>query len=674
MVSGAEDTVLGGERGYPADGEVNGVNGGLQNGIQHANGVKADEVDEAFIRSAVDKSAINALRMALYQMTGDPDLATMKITKEKIRGGALYDYVLSTEDEQIVKDKATEYLLKGPHTTPPPPSVSEARKLMNLFGGRMIADNDVLPGYEELCYDEFPRGVDWTKDAPPPPKEIITSHKVVIIGAGLSGIAAAIQLKRLGIPYVVIERQENLGGTWLWNSYPECRVDTLSYLFQYKFEKNYKWPEFFAARQDTLNYLEHVAAKYGVKEDFQFNKEVVAAVWDEASSSWQLKVKNKKTGVEEDLAANSVISAAGLFSVPNLPDIPGITDYKGHMFHTTEWDHSVDYKGLRIAVIGTGSTGAQLIPNMARAAKSLAIYQRTPNWIVTIDGYRAPVPSNLNWMFDNMPYYWNWYCYAAYFRSLDLAAIQVRDPAYEAKGGCINERNDGVREALTNYIHKKMAAKPELIPKLVPKYAPLIRRLVMDNGFYDALLQDNTELVTDGIEKITEKGIITKDGKEREFDLIVLAGGFKTSKYFFPINYVGRKGRKLDDLWSKDGARSYLGMVMPGFPNLFSLYGPNHQPRGGSLYSWAEIWARYAVASVVWMIENKAKSMDVRPEVYEDYQSRLDAEVKKLIWESPEGASYYVNEYGRSGVNMPWTTSEYHEMVIKPNPEDFNIS
>jgi 4-hydroxyacetophenone monooxygenase len=661
MVNGIEDAVLHGERGYPEDGEIT---GGKSNGV--ANG---EQPGDAFIRDAVEKAAVNPLRLALYQITADPELATMKITKEKIRGGVLFDYVLSPEDERIVREKAVALLKKGPIEEPPAPSVAEAQKLMNLFGGRMIEKNDVLPGYEELSFDKYPRGVKWAKAAPPAEK--LANYKVLIVGAGLSGIAAAIQLKELGIPYTVIDRQDRLGGTWLWNSYPECRVDTLSYLFQYKFEKNYKWPEFFAARQDTLDYLEHVATKHGIKDNFQFNKEVAAATWDESTSTWKVTLKSKLTGEEEIVTSNAVISATGLFSTPNLPDIPGITDFKGHIFHTTAWDHSVDYKDLRIAVIGTGSTGAQLLPNLGRVAKNLAVYQRTPNWIVTIEGYRAPVPENLNWMFDHMPYYWNWYCYAAYFRSLDLAAIQVKDEEYEGKGGKVNERNDGVRDALTKFITQKMAAKPELIKKLVPTYPPLVRRLVMDNGFYDTLLQDNVELVTDSIERITEKGILTKDGKEREFDLIVLAGGFKTSKYFFPTVYTGKNGITLEQLWKKDGARTYLGMVMPGFPNFFSLYGPNHQPRGGSLYSWAEIWARYAVDSIRYMLENDKKAMDVKPDVNDKYQDALDAASKKLIWEYSDGQSYYVNEFGRSGVNMPWTTSEYHSMVIKPNPDEF---
>jgi 4-hydroxyacetophenone monooxygenase len=634
------------------------------------NDTDANNVDEAFVREAVDKAGINALRMALYQVTGDPGLATMKIRKQKIRGGVLFDYVLGDEDIQTVKDKAVDYLLKaGVFKVPSPPTVDEARKLMNLFAGLMIKDWDVLPGYEELSFDEYPRGVEWSKK---PPLEKLARHKVVVIGAGLSGIATAIQLKRLGIPYVLYERQGGVGGTWLLNSYPECRVDTLSYLFQYKFEKNYPWSEYFASRQETQKYLEYVADKYGVKEDFRFNREVTAAVWDETSSTWRLTVRNKESGRDEAVAANSIISASGLFATPKKPDIPGIDSFEKPMFHTTQWDHSVDYTDKRVAVIGTGSTGTQLTPGLAGRVKSLAVYQRTPNWIVAYDGYRAKVQDHMQWLCDTMPYYWNWYCYAAYFRSLDLAALQVVDHGYEATGGSVNERNDDVRATLTKFIQDKFCDRPDLVPKLTPSYAPLVRRLVVDNGFYDVLKQPNVELVTESIERITPNGILSKDGKEREFDIIVLGAGFEVGKYFFPIDYVGKRGVSIESCWKKDGARSYLGMVNPGFPNLFTLYGPNHQPRGGSLYSWAEIWARYAVKSVVWMIEHEAKSMDVKQSVYDDYQTRLDERTRTLIWESA-GAGYYVNEFGRQGVNMPWTTSEYHEMVITPNPDDFDV-
>lgn len=631
------------------------------------------EVDEAFVREAVNQAGVNSLRLALYQVTADPELARMPVMKEKIRGGILFDYKLFTADEDIVRRKAIDFLLHARHNRiPTPPSVDETHKLMNLFCGENIKDNDILPGYEELAFEDFPRGVSWSSEPPAP--QTLANFKVIVIGAGLSGIATAIQLQQLGIPYTVIERQSGVGGTWLWNDYPEARVDTLSYLFQFKFEKRHRWRDFFASRPETQKYLEDITQKHGIQDHFVFNREVTRAEWDEASATWNITAVHQRTQQPESYTANAIISAAGLFSTPNsTPNIPGIEDFTGAIFHTTSWDHSVPYAGKSAAVIGTGSTGTQLTPALVRECRNVTIYQRTPNWIAAYEGYHEKVPSHVHWLCDQMPYYWNWFCYAAYYRSLDLAALQVRDVEFEAQGGRVNERNERVRKTLTDFIKTKMATKPELIPKLTPRYAPLVRRLVVDNGFFDCLLQDHVDLITESIETITPRGIRTVNGVEHEHDMIVLGCGFNTSKYFFPVEYIGRGGIRLDDTWTADGARSYLGMAIPGFPNFFSLYGPNHQPRGGSLYSWAEIWARYAVTSIVRLIERDARAMDVKPEVDRAYQRRLDEANSKLIWES-EGAGYYVNEYGRQGVNMPWTTSEYHEMVVEPNLDDYILS
>ena len=205
----------------------------------------------------------------------------------------------------------------------------------------------------------------------------------------------------------------------------------------------------------------------------------------------------------------------------------------------------------------------------------------------------------------------------------------------------------------------------------MPQYAPLVRRPPVDNGFYDCLKQDNVELVTGKIDYITETGIMSECGIHREFDLIALGSGFIPFK-LSSVRYIGPNGITLERSWKKDGARSYLGMAIPGYPNLFTLYGPNHQPRGGSMHSWAEIWSRYAVASIVYMIEHKVSLMEIRKDVFDEYQDRLDKSMKDLIWES-KGHGFYVNEFGRHCVSMPWTSQAYREMIMKPNYNEFNI-
>ncbi|KAG9529400.1 hypothetical protein KCU93_g3568, partial [Aureobasidium melanogenum] len=634
------------------------------------------DVDEEFIRKAVNDVDANVLRMAIYQITRDEKIKNMTVHKKAIRGGVLYDYILSKEDEDYVRAKVLEYLLKGPQSKPTPPTREEAYSMMDIFSDKPMREKPGEPSfdydeaYEELAIDDYPRAVNWS--AGQPSNETLQKWKVLVVGAGISGLAAAIPLQKLGIPFQIVERLDNVGGTWLLNSYPGARVDTMSFLFQYKFEKNYPWTEYFACAGETRQYLEHIAMKYHVADKITFNTEVVSAVWSEADKCYTVKTAGKD-GSENVSKYNAIISASGLFSTPNaMPDIPGIKDFKGPIFHTAHWDHDVSISGKRIAQIGTGSTGAQLAPCLAVEAKHLAVYQRTPNWMFKVEGYRNKVTPEMRWLCSHLPSYWNWFCWVTFYRSLHLASLQLRDEVYEAEGGVVNKRNAALRETLYNYMENELEGRPDLLAKMTPSYAPLVRRLVVDNGFFQTLKRDNVELVTEGIERITETGIQTKDGQHREFDIIALGAGFKTSQYLWPVNYVGRDGMTLEKAWKLDGARSYLGMSMPHYPNLFTLYGPNHQPRGGSLYSYGEIWARYAVASIVGMIERGAVSMEVKEDTFQSYQKKLDAQNKKLLWES-KGSSYYVNEHGRQAVNMPWTTAEYHPMIAQPNFDDYKL-
>lgn len=630
------------------------------------------DVNEDFIRTALTQADVNSLRMALYQITQDEELGTMQVTKADFRGGAVVDYVVSKEDQDIVRAKALKYFSSGPQNIPTPPSKEDTFKLMDMFSD-VPMDSDKAPsfnyeeGYEELAFDDFPRDVEWSTGVPP--MEKLKDFKILVVGAGISGIAASIYLKRAGIPFEVIEHQDSIGGVWNQNSYPHVRVDSPFSGFQYKFVKDYRWKEHFPAGAKIREYLLHVAQKFDILEHMRFNREVVAAKWDAATSQWIMTTRHKD-GTEEVQHCNVVFSAAGLFNAPNLPDIPGIESYKRPIFHTSRFDHSVDMKGKRVALIGTGSTGTQVAPALAEVAQHLSVYQRTAGWIAPFPFFRSPVSANLNWVFTHMPFYWNWHCYSSFVKSLNFFSLQEFDDDWKAKGGAINERNDNVRRALTEYVTECFKDRPDLLEKMMPNHAPMVRRMAVDNGFYDTVKQDHVDLITTGIERITETGIKTKDGEERKFDVILLGAGFKVSQYLWPVEYLGTEGMTLQKLWEKDGARSYLGMTMPNYPNLFMFYGPNHQPRAGSVHSMAELWARYSVSSVIAMIEKDAKSMEVKREVFDDYNVRLDRQNKGLIWES-EGYGYLVNKHGRQGVNMPWTNGVYHLMVQKPNLNDF---
>jgi 4-hydroxyacetophenone monooxygenase len=626
---------------------------------------------EAQIRRSLATANTNALRLALYQATRDPELAAMQPVHVPVRGGAQRQFVVADDDLPVLIEKAVAYLLDTPAEPGPEPTKDEARELIALFtGGAELSENYLRFALEELALDEFPRDVRWTK---PPPQDVFDATHVLIIGAGISGVAAAVQLERLGLRYTVLERQADVGGTWQLNRYPEARVDTSSYMYQFKFEKNYPWTEYFASRDETRRYIRHIAEKYGIIKNLRFEREVVAAKWDEDDAVWTVTTR-RADGSEDQLRANFIITGSGLFATPNLePDIPGIGDFRGRIFHTAQWDRDYDIDGKRIALIGTGSTGVQLMPALAEAAKQLTVYQRTPNWIAGVPGYRDKVPEDARWLFDNLPYYWNWYCYSSFDTSIQLQNAQTYDHEYRARTGGVSEINDKVRQALTDYRRAQLGDRDDLFEKTAPNHAPLGRRLVVDNGFYRALLRPNVTLVTDSIQGVTETGIVSADGEERPFDLIVLAAGFKVTKYLFPVKYEGRDGSTLETAWAKDGARSYLGMTMPGFPNLLMMYGPNGQPRSGGFYSWAEVWARYSAAVIVKVLESGCRSAEVKREVFDDYNRRLDDADAEILWREEADGGYFNNEFGRQAVNIPFRTEDYHAMVADPDLADFDL-
>jgi 4-hydroxyacetophenone monooxygenase len=626
-------------------------------------------VDEVLIAAALEHSDLNAVRLALYQITGDSALAKMRVERQPVWGGVFNMIGLAPEHHSEVKKRATTLLLDPPANFPPPHQIETATRLMEMFCGEKLTENELRFGTEELAFDDFPREVKWSR---PPTAAVLDGFHVTIVGSGISGIVIAIMLARLGIPYTIIEREAGIGGTWLINSYPDCRVDIPAHLYQFKFEKNYPWSEYYPSRGETLKYLQHIAVKFGIMPHVKFRSEVTAATWNEQSAKWHVKIK-RQDGVEQEITSNVIFNASGQFAKPNFPDIEGIKTFKGAMFHTTSWDHSFDCSGKRVALIGNGATGTQLMPSIAKIARRLTVFQRTPQWIISVDNYRAKIPQEIQYLFDNLPYYWNWFCYSTFVRTYEMQKLTVYDREWQAQGGIISERNDKLREVLIKYIREKVHGDETQFRKLLPPFPPLARRMLVDNGWYDALARENVDLVCDGIARFTSNGIVTTDGVERSVDLVILGAGFQVSKYMWPIEYVGRDGMRPSDVWKRDGARAYLSMMMPYYPNFFMFYGPNAQPRAGGFHSWAETWARYAIRIVVHMLESGASSFEVRQAAYDDYNRRLDKEAEINLRGPASVGSYYLNEFGRAGVNVPWLAEDWHAMLAEPNFEHFDV-
>ena len=629
---------------------------------------RSAEWDESLVRNAVNEANVGVLRVALYHETKDPKLAAIPAIEWPIRGGALMAFSIPREDHDYVREKAIDYLLSGKRPAPPP-TREESAALMKMFTGKDQSAEAVDYGYEELAFEEIPRDATWSKK---PSSQVLDNFSVTIVGAGFSAIAAAIQLDRLGIKWRIIERHRDLGGTWHINNYPEARVDVSTFLYQYKFEKNYPWESFYAPRDELQKYANFIVDKYNLRDRMTFNTKLTEAAWDEESHRWNIVIQNQDGDLEQ-ISSNAIISASGLFNTPKLPDIPGIKNYQGKMFHTTAWDHDFDYTGKRVALIGTGSTGLQLARGVAERAGRLTVFQRTASWVTPVKGYRSKISDGKRWLLDNMPGYNNWFVYLNYYAELQMQDFQEVDPDWVASGGRVNEKNAIFTEALKSLIRQKVGDRDDLYEKLVPDVVPMARRLVIDNDWYETVQRENVTLETGGIAEITENGIRTKDGVEHPFDLIVLSAGFDVSRYLLPADYRGVDGVTLGDLWDKDGARAFKGITLPGFPNFFMMYGPNGQARIGSFHSWAENFSRYIAGLLVHALEKGGDAIVVSRKAYDDYNGAMDEAMKGLLWETETGNGYYVNKHGRSGVNMPWSVHHFYSMIKDIDPENYEV-
>ncbi len=614
------------------------------------------DVDPAFIRRAVELADMNGVRLALYHNTKDPEIEALPVAAK-----------MTPDQRELLIGKAVSWLTANASPMPlPEPPEAELRKLMDMATGGRMGDLEYKSRRDLPAFQDFPLMAEWETEA----RDLPEDFRVAIIGSGFSGLATAVQMERLGIPYVVIERRADPGGTWTINRYPDVRVDTQSNSYELLFEKGYKWSEYFGRGEQVREYLTHVSRKYGVWEKSRFKRDLKRATFDEARGRWVLDIETPD-GMET-LEANFIISCTGVFANPKFPEFENREAFKGQIVHPNRWPEDLDLTGKRVAVIGNGSTGVQLLSAVARDAAQVSVFQRTPQWISPREKYGVPVEPETAWLLENFPGFWNWARYMSFAGLFETHNMVLPDPAWQESGGQINPVNDKLREFLTGYIKAQVGGREDLIEKLVPDYAPFSRRPVVDNGWYKALTRDNVELVTDGIVRLTEAGIETADGKVRELDVIITATGFDIVKYLWPAQIVGKGGADLHETWSAaDGPRAYLGMMVPDFPNLFMLYGPNSQPVSGGTHIpvWYVIWAAYAARCMMRMLADGGPRVEVTHEAYTAYNAAMDAESRKLILMqkgSGKEKNYYVNQkHDRLQVNAPWYSPDFHRMCTE---------
>jgi len=618
--------------------------------------------DRAFIERAVAACDLAALRAALIHATGRDDLVALGPVA-----------TLAPEDVERLRSLCVDILDTSLETLELRDLDDEViRSIMDATCGAPCDEADFVIRKEVLAFKDFPFLHQWVPTERPIPE----GFRVAIIGAGFSGIAAGVQFGRLGIDFDVYERRAEVGGTWSINRYPDIRVDTLSSTYEYSFEKKYPWTEYFARGPEVRSYLDHVAEKYGVKQNLHLSHDLVEARFDESRDVWQITFATPEGPVTAE--ANAIVSAAGLFANPNIPDFPGAESFEGIFVHPSRWPDGLSLEGKRVGVIGNGSTGVQLLAPVAAEAGHVTVFQRTPQWISPRDRYGMVMEPEVRWMIDSVPGYWNWCRYTSIMGLFTFHQdFLLTDEEFEATGGRISAKSEFVRSMLTDYIKAQIGDRPDLLEKLLPDYAPMVRRPVVDNGWYAALTRPNVELVASAVESMDATGVIDANGNHHDIDVLICATGFDVVKYLAPAEYIGLEGQRLHDRWADESPRAYAGMMVPGFPNFFMLYGPNSQPVSGgvSLPSWYQMWSAFAAMCVTTMIDEGTTRVEVTEKAFADYNERLDREAAKLtmLTDSSSADNYYV-QGGRLQTSAPWETAVYVSYIGAPNREHISFS
>ncbi|GAA2316405.1 NAD(P)/FAD-dependent oxidoreductase [Nonomuraea roseoviolacea subsp. roseoviolacea] len=470
--------------------------------------------------------------------------------------------------------------------------------------------------------------------------------RVAIIGAGFGGLCMAIRLERAGITtYTVFEKAGDLGGTWRDNTYPGAGCDIPSHLYSYSFERYGSWTRRYPGQPEILAYLQHCADKYGVRRKIRFNTEVVSASFD--GNRWQVTAATGSASPSTE-AFDVVVSAVGQLNRPHLPDIPGMPDFAGTSFHSARWDHGHDLTGRRVAVIGNGSSAAQLIPHVARAAERLEVFQRTPNWVIpkpdAVFGPRARLA--FRYLPGVQRVYREWI-----YRYAEAALYPALAQGWSA---------DLLRRRALGHLRRQVP-DPGLRAKLTPDYPPGCKRVVIDSAFYPALTRPNVDVVTEKIVRITPEGVETAEALHPA-DTIVYATGFRSTEFLAPMSVTGRDGLDLAERW-KAGAEAYLGISVPGFPNLFLLYGPNTNLGHNSIVFMLECQVNHVMACLPHLSDHGP--MEVRPEAMAAWTRRLGAAMEPMVWQ--DGCrSWYKTADGRITNNWPGTTTLYRRLTSRP--------
>jgi cation diffusion facilitator CzcD-associated flavoprotein CzcO len=480
------------------------------------------------------------------------------------------------------------------------------------------------------------------------------SRSVAVVGGGFGGVGAAVMLRRAGYDDVtVFEQGERVGGVWHHNTYPGAACDVPSHLYEFSFAPNPHWSRRYAQQAEIQAYLTDVARHYGVLDRIRTSTEVLSARWEHTRNQWLIKTSSG------DHQADVLITACGQLSVPKLPTFKGLGTFQGPTFHPAEWRHDVDLSGKRVAVIGTGCSAIQVVPAIQPIVDKVIVYQRSPAW--TIPRLDFAYSSRARRAFARLPALQR-LDRAATFGFLELGTLAMTSvpwlrPAFQT---------------LARHQIRKAISDPDLRRKVTPVDEVGCKRVMPTDTWYPTLTRPNVELVDSPINEITAQGILTRDGVARAFDVIILATGFKAHDFIAPMEITGDAGSTLAQAWGTK-PRAYLGMSVPGFPNLFLLYGPNTGGGAGSVIYTIESGVTHVISALDVLGEANADRIEIRPHVADAFDAELRAALAGTVWHTG-CTNWYVDENGHDPNQWPWTFTAYRRRTARIDPAAYQVS
>jgi cation diffusion facilitator CzcD-associated flavoprotein CzcO len=475
---------------------------------------------------------------------------------------------------------------------------------------------------------------------------------VAIVGSGFAGLGAAARLRQAGREdFLILEKGDTLGGTWRDNTYPGCACDVQSHLYSFSFAPNPDWTRTFARQPEIRAYLERVADRFALRDRIRFGAEVAAARW--AGKGWELRLAD---GTQ--VHARVVVWGTGALHEPSVPDIPGLDEFTGTVFHSAQWRHDHDLTGRRVAVIGTGASAIQFVPAIQPQVASLALFQRTAPWVLPKPD--RPVPAAMRRLYRALPA----------VQKLQRALIYARNEALVS--GFLKPRRMAVIERFARaYLHRVFAGRPDLEAKVTPDFTIGCKRILMSNDYYPALKQPNVDVVTEKIVRVTPNAVVTADGVEHEVDTIIFGTGFTVGAGLGKsVPITGRDGVRLADQGVVEG---FLGTTIAGFPNLFVLTGPNTGLGHSSMVFMIESQLNYVLDALRVLDEHRAVALDTLPDRQDAYNAALQRRLDGSVWTAGGCASWYLDDDGRNRTLWPGYTFDFRRRTRRVRPADHEL-